>query len=160
MKQIARSRLIGPLALGVLVLGLLTGHGTSQDPNSKDTNYGQKDLKAGFEPDPFMVNVDAGGPIETNLGGVRAWVDKKPDFRLNYTAGNFPLTFYAQSGEDTTLLINLPDGTWVANDDGPGTGLDPLIKIAQPKSGRYEIWVGTLAKGKTPPAKLFITEVK
>src|SRR3954451_23411950 len=160
MKHLARSRWIAPLTLAVLALGLTVGRGTTQDPDSKETNYGQKELKAGFEPDPLIVNVDAGGPIETNLGGVRAWVDKQPDYRIQYTAGKYPLSFYVNSGADTTLLINLPDGKWLANDDGPGTGLNPFIKINQPQSGRYEIWVGTVAKGQTPPSKLYIPETK
>lgn len=131
---------------------------TAQDPDGK-ANYGEKKLEAGFEPDPFVVNVDAGGAVQTNLGGVKAFVDKNPDFRLVYeNAGKFPLTIYVESQADTTLLVNDPDGKWLANDDT--NGLNPQIKIAQPKSGRYEIWVGTFNGGATPPAKLFITELK
>ena len=39
------------------------------------------------------------------------------------------------------------------------TALPPLIKLDRPQSGRYEIWVGTVVKGKTPKAKLLVTEV-
>ena len=131
----------------------------TQDPKLKPT-YGTATLKAGFEPDPYEKKVEAGGDIETELGGVKAWVAKEPDFRLNYTAGKYALTFHVTCEEDTTLLINLPDGKWVANDDGPNNGLNPLLKFAKPQSGQYDIWVGTFDKGKTPPAKLFITELK
>ena len=143
----------------VLFGSLIVNSGSTQDPDLKPT-YGSVALKAGFEPDPFTKNLDAGGPIQTNLGGVKAWVAKPPDFSLTYTAGKFPLTIHVESKADTTLLINLPDGKWVANDDGPNNGLNPLIKFAKPQSGRYDIWVGTLEKGITPPAKLFITELK
>ena len=81
------------------------------------------------------------------------------ELRLDYTAGTFPLTIYAQSDADTTLLINLPDGTWVANDDGPNTGLNPLLRFPNPQSGRYDIWVGTIGKDNAK-AKLKITELK
>jgi hypothetical protein len=66
---------------------------------------------------------------------VNASIAKAPDFKLTYVAkANVPLTFYVQSTKDTTLLINLPNGKWIANDDG-GAGLNPLIKLNNPISG-------------------------
>src|SRR5207247_1663475 len=68
-------------------------------------------------------------------------------FRSNHllTAGNAPLAFRVESVGDTTLLINLPDGAWLADDDSGG-GLDPLIRLAKPTTGRYDIYVGTFNK--------------
>ena len=62
-----------------------------------------------------VVDLQAGGELSTKLGGVKAFVAKAPDFRVNYTKGKFPLTFTVKSPGDTTLLINLPDGTWIAD---------------------------------------------
>jgi len=130
----------------------------SETPDvSLPPTYGTKSLKAGFVPDPVEVKVVAGGPLNPNLGGVKAFVAKAPDFRLNYTKGAFALTFYVESAGDTTLLINLPDGTWIANDDT--NGLNPQLKFAAPQEGQYDVWVGTLGNA-TVPAKLFITELK
>lgn len=125
------------------------------DPNLKPT-YGSVKLDAGFLPDPFTKELQAGGPLRTNLGGVNAFVAKAPDFSLYYTAGKYPLTFTVKSVGDTTLLVNLPDGTWIADDDSGG-GLDPLIRIAKPTSGRYDIYVGTFRKDIVD-ATLHITE--
>jgi hypothetical protein len=138
---------------------LVATRGESQDVTLKPT-FGSVNLRAGFVPDPYTKNLISGGPIQTNLGGVNAWVAKAPDFRLNYTAGNFALTIMAESGSDTTLLINLPNNTWIANDDGPNTGLNPLLKFAQPMSGQYDIWVGSFKQGDAAQAKLIITELK
>jgi hypothetical protein len=129
----------------------------SQDPNLKST-FGEVTLKSGFLPDPFSKKLVAGGPIQQNKGGVKAWVANAPDFKLYYTAGKFPLTIHVDSKADTTLLINLPDGTWVADDDSGG-GLNPLLKFAKPQSGRYDIYVGTFNK-ELPEATLYITELK
>ena len=157
MKLSAVSR----VALHVGVVGLLVcfcvNRGETQDPTQKPT-FGKVDLKAGFPNDPYVVKVIAGGDIETKLGGVTAWVAKAPDFRLNYTAGKFALTIYAESKADTTLLINLPDGKWVADDDSGGN-LNPLVKFDKPQSGQYDIWVGTFGK-ENAPAVLKITELK
>jgi hypothetical protein len=138
----------------VAALGwLFTTQGATQpDPNEKPT-FGTVELKAGFKEDPHTKEVIAGGPHKTDHGKVDAWVAKAPDYRLKYTAGDFALTIYVKSEDDVTLLVNLPDGKWVANADGK-------LKFKEPKSGQYDIWVGTPKKGKAPKAKIYITELK
>ena len=143
------------IALFAVMVGLTESQTSAQDPTLKPF-YGSITLKAGFQPDPHVRSFTAGGPIRTNKGGVNAYVAKAPDFRLNYTAGSYPLSFYSHSKSDTTLLIRLPNGQWVANDDG-GKGLHPHINLKKPKSGTYDIYVGTYGK-KTAPAVLYITE--
>jgi hypothetical protein len=127
------------------------------NPNLRPT-YGSVTLKAGFLPDPYTKDLVAGGPLRTQLGGVGAYVAKAPDFSLHYTKGQYPLTFTVKSTGDTTLLINLPDGAWIADDDSGGS-LNPLIRIAKPQSGRYDIYVGTYGKNLLE-ATLFITELE
>jgi hypothetical protein len=158
MNLFAGRRLTLCLGAGVALVCLFAARGESQDPELKAT-YGQTKLVAGFEPDPFAKKLVAGGEIKTNLGGVNAYVAKAPDFKLFYKAGDFALTFYVESKADTTLLINLPDGKWIANDDTSPDNLNPMIKLTKPQSGRYDIWVGTFGKD-TAPAVLKITELK
>ena len=157
MKTNTGVRLALCLGVAALLVCFLTGPVASQDPNQPPT-YGSVTLRAGFMPDPRFYDVVAGGPIYTSLGGVNAWVAPRPDFRVYYAAGSYPLTFYVESSADTTLLINLPDGTWVADDDSGGN-LNPLIRLAVPQSGRYDIFVGTY-RGGTAPARLFVTELR
>ena len=160
MKNLSLSSLALRFGGVALLVGLCTSFGQTQDPKEAP-EFGTVNLKAGFDPDPVVIKVEAGGEIQTKLGGFDHWVAKKPDVRLNYTAGKYVMTIYAESEADTTLLINLPDGKWIGNDDT--NGLNPQVSFATPLSGQYDIWVGTIAKGdgKTfPPAKLFITELK
>jgi hypothetical protein len=157
MKLFAGRRLTLYLSVVAVLACFCVVRADPQDPSLAAT-YGEVKLKAGFTPDPYTKNLTAGGPLQTKLGGVNAWVAKAPDFKLYYEAGNFPLTIHVEAKADTTLLINLPDGTWVANDDGGGN-LNPLLKFAKPQSGRYDIWVGTFGK-ETAPAVLKITELK
>jgi hypothetical protein len=125
------------------------------DPNLRP-NYGTVSLKANFLPDPFTTNFLGGGHIKMTVNGVTGYVAKAPDFRLNYTKGGNQLTIRAQSKADTTLLISLPDGRWVASDDANGS-LNPSITFNAPQSGRYDIYVGTFRQGPEQ-AKLIITE--
>src|SRR5436190_20191450 len=108
------------LSLGLAtLLAFGANHARGDEPDFKlKPTYGSVTLKSDFRPDPFTKKLVAGGSIETKLGGVKAHVAKAPDFRLHYTAGKYPLRIYVESKGDTTLLVSLPDGQWVGNDDG------------------------------------------
>jgi hypothetical protein len=155
MSQSLRSINLIPAVLLLLSAAPLQAQ-NAPNPSLKPT-YGEAKLAAGFTPDPLTKDVQAGGELRTNLGGVNAHVATAPDFSVEYTAGKYPLLFSAKSVGDTTLLINLPDGSWIADDDSGG-GLDPLIRIAKPTSGRYDIYVGTFKKALVA-ATLHISEV-
>jgi hypothetical protein len=138
--------------------GVNTPLATSQDPSLK-TNFGEVKLQTGYLPDPYSKKLIAGGDIRVTINNVRMKITRPPDFRLYYEAGTtFPLSFYVRSQVDTTLLIHMPVGGYVADDDSGGN-LNPLITLKNPPSGRYDIWVGTFGD-KNAEATLYITELK
>jgi serine protease Do/protease YdgD len=145
------------LLASAVVLLALGGGAVAQNPNLPPA-YGTLNLNAGFLPDPQAVNVVAGGNIDARrLGGqcVGA-IANPPDVRLNYRAGSFPLFISVRSNVDTTLVINLPNGQWLCNDDFQG--LNPGVILRNPPSGQYDIWVGTFGGG-TAPAQVLVSEV-
>lgn len=123
--------------------------------------YGAAQLNSGFSPDPYLMHLSAGGSVDAaTIGGAcRGFVARGPDMRISYVAGSLPLYISVQSDADTTLVVNAPDGAWYCDDDGAPSGLDPLLVFEHPQSGQYDIWVGALAAGATPPATLRISEV-
>ena len=92
-------------------------------------------------------------------GSCRGIIANAPDVRLNFTAGSLPLIISANSGSDTTLIVNGPDGRWYCDDDGGENGLNPAVRFNNPQSGRYEIWVGTYGNSSLQPAQLHISEL-
>lgn len=129
----------------------------AQDPGLT-ANFGERRLSVGFTPDPYSVDVVAGGSIDASrLGGSCVGkISSAPDFQLTYSAGSLPLVFRTRSGEDTTLVINAPNGRWYCDDDSYGDG-DALVRFNAPQSGVYDVWIGTY--GDTPAAgQLQITE--
>jgi serine protease Do len=150
---------LGVLGVTAAALTCFGGDRAASQDVSKAPTFGSARLKAGFEPDPFKVpDVISGGAIQTDKGGIEAWISSAPDYRLNYTAGEFKLTIKFVGTGDTTLLINTPDGKWVADDDSDGD-LNPRVTFNNPKSGQYDIWVGTIPK-KNEKGTLIITEKK
>ena len=124
-------------------------------------NYGEIRLNVGFTPDPYRVDLTAGGSIDaytdTNLPGACVGdISNAPDYEVTYSAGSLPLVFRTRSSTDTTLIINGPDGRWYCDDDSWGDG-DAEDRFNKPSSGTYDIWIGTF-NGGTASAALLITE--
>ena len=125
---------------------------------SLTANFGEISLSSGFTPDPYRVSVQAGGSVDGARlpGACTGMISQAPDFELTYQAGSMPLVFRTVSSEDTTLIINGPDGRWHCDDDSYGDG-DAMVRFNRPQSGTYDVWVGTFGGGTTS-ATLQITE--
>jgi len=145
-------------------LAMLAAPAYAQSINTGATGtYGQTQLRAGFEPDPFNVSVLGGGPVD--MSNVNAdcigFVATRASYTLRYTANvaEYPTLYIgASSDADTTIAVRTPNGQWVCNDDS--SGLNPMVAIQQPRNGRYQIWVGRYgAPDENASAQLFISEI-
>lgn len=146
--------------VALLALSVLPTLALAQDYNRRPS-FGTVNLNANFAPDPYNVNVTAGGNVPAERVGGRDCVGSianAPDVRLNYNAGQgLPLYLSAVSNADVTLVVNLPDGSWACNDDFQGT--NPGLIFRRPLSGQYDIWIGHYDRGSSVPAQLRISEV-
>lgn len=129
------------------------------------SSFGSIYLQEGFDPDPYVRNITAGGRY--SLAGCfgsdqyTGSVASKPDFDFQYsTSGTYNLTITVQSGYDTMLLVNDPNGDWFFDDDSGGgaAGVDPMITFTNPLNGVYDIWIGSFDGGRGLPGQLLITE--
>lgn len=145
------------LLAATAVLVTTTG-ATAQDYRQRPT-YGAATLRTGFTPDPHVRQIQSGGPVDAaRLGNNCAgMIANAPDYRVQFTAGRLPLTISATSQGDTTLVINGPDGRWYCNDDA--NGLNPSVTFRQPRSGQYDVWVGTYGSQRLLPTRLAISEI-
>ncbi len=136
---------------------VLAAPAVAQDASLR-ANSGEIGLSSGFTPDPYVVNVVAGGSISANPlpGSCTGSISSAPDFQLTYSSGSLPLAFQAIASADITLVINAPDGSWHCDDDSLGNG-DAQVVFQKPSSGVYDVWVGTYSGG-TQSAQLRITE--
>lgn len=145
------------ISASVVALG---GAAYAQD-YSQPATAGSVSLQAGYAPDPHTAQIISGGTISaSNLGSsCRGWIANAPDYSVSYSAGStFDLTIGVDSGSDTTLVVNDPNGNWFCNDDG-GEGLNPLLRFDNPLSGRYDIWVGSYSRDEYANSTLSISEV-
>jgi hypothetical protein len=141
----------------LLILALVAVGAFAQDWQLAPS-FGDVELEAGFLPDPYRVDILAGGSIDISRLGYYGYVANAPDFDVYYSAGGFDLTIKVEDADgDTVLLVNAPDGQWHFNDDS--NGLDPAITFRNPDDGLYDIWVGTFSSGGYVDATLVITEM-
>lgn len=149
------------VGLTVLAISALSAAGVSGQDLTAQPIAGTVSLKAGFVPDPSIIQVRAGGV--TDATGVhancRGYISNAADVRLNYSAGSMPLIISVDSAADTTLVVNGADGSWYCDDDSGVSGANPMVRFNTPGSGRYDIWIGTYSAGATQSARLHISEV-
>lgn len=126
---------------------------------SQRATYGDVSLSSGFTPDPYRIDMFSGGDVDatTIADGCVGMVARAPDFQVTYSAGSLPLIFGVTSANDTTLVINGPDGRWYCDDDG-GEGTNPLMSIPDPQPGVYDVFVGAYG-GNGAAAQLYLTEL-
>lgn len=130
------------------------------DPDG-EAFFGDVVLDSGFTPDPYVVELTAGGGSDASelSSGCVGYVGSRPDVRLVFEAGVLPLNIYAiGAGDDLTLVVRDPSGRYRCNDDYEG--LEPAVLIDRPQSGTYDIWVGVwTGPGEFADAALLITEL-
>jgi hypothetical protein len=128
---------------------------------SLDANYGTFDVTTGFTPDPWMQSVTSGGSADASAAPVncRGYAATKPDVQVNWhgTSSFLRIFFDAPAGQDTTLIVNDPDGVWHCGDDEYAP--NPAIDITSPSEGAYDIWVGSYVAGEFISGTLYLTEI-
>jgi hypothetical protein len=130
--------------------------------SADDAAYLKLDLKAGFPLDPFVVSVNGGGPVEASTldPACTGYVNTNPTLSVNWDGKAEVIRIFYYSDHDPTLVVKLPDGSFACNDDANRLLLDPLVKLENPASGQYLVWVGAADKGQLLPGLLVISARK
>jgi hypothetical protein len=128
---------------------------------SATPTYGTYSLSGGFNPDPTNIRVSSGGNIDAaKLGnGCTGFIASAPDVRINYDPGSLPLIISVSSNADTSLVINLPNGQWLCDDDSGNGALNPSITLRNVQAGQYDVWVGTYGETSAKSAQLSLSEL-
>jgi len=127
-----------------------------------DSLYGSVSLQRAFTPDPHIVNLGAGGTVDTpELGLDCGFTTSAPSFvfRLGGGAseGFLRIYFVPDDDSDTTLVVHTPGQDWICVDDS-SYGIDPVIDIEFAPSGKYTLWVGVRTFDTYAPGTLSITQ--
>jgi len=157
---LARNRTRRTLALIALFLwtGLACAQGELNPAGAP--RYGWHVLAPGFVPSPFIHDALSGGDINVKSLGLGdnclGYAAGDPDFLIELSGEFRRITFLVASAQDTTLIINLPNGSWSCADDT--NGLNPALVYYNPLPGAYRIWIGSYAADSHDESALYVSE--
>ncbi len=144
----------------VLLLAALTVSARDGLNPAGEPRYGSHLLAPGFSPAPARYDALSGGDIDVrslNLGdNCLGYAASDPDFLIELTGEFARITFLNASAQDTTLIINLPNGSWACNDDT--NGLNPALVFHNAPLGGYRVWIGSYAAEANDESALYISE--
>ena len=129
-----------------------------------DPLFGSVSLQRGFSPDPHIVDVTAGGLVDTSnidldCGFTSSFPTYAFSLRGGASEGFLRIFFVTSDGTDTTLVVHTPSQEWLCMDNSSyGSGMDPVVDIEFATSGKYAIWVGTKQSDTYGAGSLFITQ--
>jgi hypothetical protein len=148
------------LSAACLLMTVMSVPALAQNTEAPPT-FGEVSLSSGFTPDPYRIELNAGGEINASqsLGSnCTGFIAGPPDVNLHYNATSFPLVMSVSARSDTSLIIKGPDNRWYC-DDGVADGSSPSVHVATPVSGTYSVWVGAYNGTKSTTATLSISEL-
>ena len=125
--------------------------------------YGEIRIRGNVYPNPYVVEVEAGGATDaadlvTNCVGYIT--RSQPDINIFLENAGDQFGIFVNSGTDTTLMVNAPDGSWFCNDDATYlSNTNPGLFFSTPQSGSYKIWVGTFSENTNESAQLVFTNL-
>lgn len=155
-------RTIIPLMLALL-LALLGGSAAlAQSDAAADTApaaFLTMNLKAGFPLDPFVASLNGGGEVDASTldESCVGFITEAPSFTVNWEGAVEAFDIFYHSDFDPTLVLQLPDGSYLCNDDASDNLLDPELTVEAPAEGQYNLWVGSYDEGQLIPGLLVIT---
>ena len=126
---------------------------------SLNTSLISIDLQAGFPLDPTFVSVNAGGQVDASLlsSECNGFINTQPVVTVHW-AGKAPFVkAFFVSDDDPTMVVATPDGQILCNDDANDQLLDPRIRIDNPITGTYKIWLGSYSRNQLIPGVLVLT---
>lgn len=144
------------LALLVSVTGVLAQDAVPEG----EASFGAVTLRGNFVLDPFLITVIGGGvqaaaDLSADCSG---YVPENPTLTLTLTGDPTEnLRIFAYSDSDPVLVVQVPSGEYVCNDDTGPQVVDPTIEIATAEAGDYQIWLGAFEQYQLSPAFLVFT---
>ena len=144
MKHSHLFALLTIISLCLVGMSAVSAQAEELDPDGT-TSYGSRTVEPGFLPDPFVLTMLSGGPLDAaalSIGSDCAgYINNVPDYRVTWAGQATMLRIFFISEGDTTLVIRTPGGKYACNDDFDD--LNPLVQLSNPDDGVYDIWVGS-----------------
>lgn len=129
----------------IIAVAALCGLGFFGEASAQQRDGQDSEPIFGAADGPFSAEVYTGGNRRASslAEGCLGYVSLAPTYIFNHVPSDpsAALRFSVDAPNDTTLLVQLPNGEFRCDDDS-GDHLNPELIIANPEFGPYRIWVG------------------
>ena len=149
---------IAAIAVVSLAIVATAGSAATAAQQAPATAFITINPEAGFPLDPFIISLQAGGPVNASTVAkeCKGFVTKNPTVSVDYKGKADMLKVFFYSDGDPVLIVRTPDGKVLCNDNTHLALLDPTVTLMKPGAGRYDIWVGSsLARDLIPGFLVF-----
>lgn len=147
-------------ALSAVCAWAVTAGAEAQFQPMARPRHGLADLQSGFMPDPHvMQGVMGGNVVASQFGGnCRGSIFPQPSHVIRSRTGFRMIRFVVSAAADSTLMVMLPNGQILCDDDSGGS-LNPLIQTPSPP-GDIRVWVGVYSdSAQNQPYTIGFTEL-
>jgi hypothetical protein len=143
------------LSVLALTVSLVSARAEAQYVMPGPPIYGSFSINLG-DLAPGILQGVAGGPVSLSAvdGSCRGTAMAAPSHVI-LASGPTSVRIAVSSGHDSTLMVLLPDGRRLCNDDS--IGLDAMVE-ASSGAGPIYVWVGSYSSGSTFPYQLTVTQ--
>jgi hypothetical protein len=121
--------------------------------------YVTLDLEAGFALDPFFVSVNGGGETDASTLSEECvgFIADNPVLEVDWEGEVDAARIFFHSDHDSSIVVQLPDGSYVCNGNASLALLDGSVLLKDPEKGAYSVWVGNQSGDGLIPGVLVIT---
>jgi hypothetical protein len=123
--------------------------------------FGQSELAQGFV--RLRVPASAAGTEAASgfdFGGATCagTINLIPSYRFTYVGEAQPLFLFFNGENDASLIVRLPDGSFVCSGDADEGNLNPALLLEDAQEGDYTVWLGSTGPSDFALGVLVITE--
>ncbi|HYO89635.1 MAG TPA: hypothetical protein VER79_13375 [Candidatus Limnocylindrales bacterium] len=86
------------------------------------------------------------------------YINLVPSHRFIYTGDEETLAVFFNGQADASLIVGLPDGTFVCSGDSAEGNLNPALLLESAQPGEYTVWLGSAAPSEIALGVLVISE--
>lgn len=149
-----------PTPAPVVVASAAPTQTLSADPND-DLTTASVDLHAGYIMDPYLLPVvgKAARPAGDLAKTCTGFTGAEPSVTVNWSGKTDQLNFFLYSDSDGVLAVQLPDGSFVCNDDAGARTIEPLVTVRNPAPGAYRVYAGSAQKDQPALGFLAVSQM-
>ncbi len=160
--DLARADLSPMLALRPRpVAAELIRRAASELRNAANPIFGETELAPGFgvmDVPATAAGVEHASQFSLGEQTCAGYINLVPSYRFNFSGDAEALSVFFNGLSDASLIVRLPDGTFLCNANAADGNLNPALLLENAQAGDYTIWLASASPSDFATGLLVISE--